>query len=67
MGLEVPKLLQSDVADIHNVVALRDGRLGVISRDVGAQRKDEPRQRLVQSEQAEVLGSDLGRCRLRIF
>ena len=67
MSLEVPKLLQSDTADIDNVIALGDGGLGVVSLDVGAQREDEPRQRLVQGEQAEVLGSDLGRCCLRIL
>lgn len=60
MALEIPKLLQANTTDIHNVVALRDGRLWVAAGHHGAQRCDESCERLIQGEQAEVLGRDIG-------
>lgn len=60
MSLEIPKLLQTDSAYVDDVVALRDGRLGMVSLDVGAKREDVSRQRLVQGEQTEILGCDFG-------
>jgi hypothetical protein len=62
---EVPKLLQAHSANVDNVVALRYGRLGVLSVDGGAQRLHESDQGLIQGEQTEVLGRDLGRCGFR--
>lgn len=65
--LQVPKLLQSDPADIHNIVTLRDGGFGVAARNHGAQRRDIARQRFVQGEQADILGQNIrhGRPRFR--
>jgi hypothetical protein len=55
MALQIPKLLESNALDIHDVVALGDGRLGMVARHHRAQRRHEPRQRLVQGEQADIL------------
>jgi len=54
--LQIPELLQSNSADVHDVVALRDGGFGVAARDHGAQRRHISGQRLIQGEQPHVLG-----------
>lgn len=56
MSLEIPKLLQSNAAYIHDIVTLRDGRFGVFPGDSGAQRLHKSCQVFVEREQAEVLG-----------
>jgi hypothetical protein len=47
VSLEVPELLQPDITDIHNVVALRDGCLRVVARYHGAEGRNESRERFV--------------------
>lgn len=50
MPLEIPELLKPNTANVDNVVALRDGRLWVATRDHGTKRSDESCQILVQGE-----------------
>jgi hypothetical protein len=48
--LEVPELLQPNITDIHDVVALRDGCLRMVARYHGAEGRNESGERLVQGE-----------------
>lgn len=61
VGLEIPELLKPYPANVHNVVALRNRRLGMRSVDSRAQWYDVSRQRLVERKEAKVLRGDLGR------
>ena len=62
MALQVPELLQPNIANIDDVVALRDGRLGMRPCDHRAEGRDEAGEGLIEGEQAEVLGCDFRRC-----
>lgn len=50
VALQVPELLQPNTTDIHDVVALRDWRFWVATRDHGTQRCVESCERLIQGE-----------------
>lgn len=60
MLLKIPKLLQPDLRNIHNVDRLRNRRVGIRSLDVRTKRKDECDQILVQREEPNQLWRDLG-------
>jgi hypothetical protein len=47
MSLQIPKLLQSHSADVDNIIALGNGRLGMFPGDGGAQGLYKPSQRLI--------------------
>jgi hypothetical protein len=59
--LQVPKLLQSHPTDVDDVVALRYRCLGMFAVYGRTKGHDKACQRLVQGEQAQVLGRDFGR------
>lgn len=64
MGLEIPELFQANVANVDNVVALRNGRLGIYAGHHGAQWGVESCEQLIEGEEAHVLGRDIGKGRL---
>jgi len=54
VGLQVPKLLQSDTGDIYNIRRHGDGRPGELAiLKLRAERHDEVREVLIQREEAE--------------
>jgi hypothetical protein len=64
MSLQVPELLQTYSANIHDIVTLRNRSFGVATRDHGAQRRHISGQRLVQGEQADILSKNAWYCGL---
>jgi len=63
MGPQIPKLLEAHPADIHNIIALRDRRAGVVSiHERRAQRHHEADQVLVEREEAQQFRGRLAVC-----
>lgn len=60
MSSQVPKLLYTHAGDIHDIITLRDRCSGELSiRQRRTQRHDEPREILIQREEAEEFGTGL--------
>jgi hypothetical protein len=66
MPFQIPELLQSNPANIHNVVTLRDRSFRVATRHHGAQRRHISSQRLVQRKQPDILSQNVGKRGFRL-